>query len=76
MPQGDNEASQELVLALSDGSLNMARSSNVLLVAPLLVLVMPEQSMPLVVLCIALWLHSTFRISRFILWMHKTKLLV
>lgn len=28
MPQGDNEASQELVLALSDGSLNMARSSN------------------------------------------------
>lgn len=28
MPQGDNEAGQELVLALSDGSLNMARSSN------------------------------------------------
>lgn len=28
MPQGDNEAGQELVLALSDGSLNMARSGN------------------------------------------------
>ncbi len=33
MPQGDNEASQELVLALSDGSLNIARSSTALAVA-------------------------------------------